>query len=145
MSALPNQLKLDDWEPLQSSQDIEKLMTGFGGFADAIFISHQSWSECYIDEDLSIVYPAPGYSADQKGTAIFQRQSAERKTIELLFLGIKRIQMSGRDADHDGIINFADITIHKNGERSFIAKSSPEPNADGIYFAQADAIYWRLL
>lgn len=145
MPVLPNQINLDDWEQIISSQDTENLINKFGGFSDCILFESRIWGECYIDDDLYIIYPQSN-TTDQKAITIFQRQGSNPKTIELLFIGLKNIQINCRDSKRDGIINFAAITDDDGtGDRSFLAKASSDPAAELIVSIRARSIYWRAL
>lgn len=145
MSVLSNQVNFDDWEQITSSRDVNNLINIFGGFSDCILIESRIWGDCYVDDELYIVYPQ-AEAADQKARAVFQRQGLNPKTIELLFIGLKAIQMKCRDSSNDGIINFATITDDCGlGDRSFIAKASDDPEAELIAAIRARSIYWRVL
>ena len=57
MPVLPNQVNLDDWEQIASSHDAGNLINKFGGFSDCILVESRIWGECYVDDELCIVYP----------------------------------------------------------------------------------------
>lgn len=143
MSLLPDKVNIADWNRVSSSHDIESLMKIFGGFSDCIFFESLVWGECYVDSDLSIVYP-PGAASDQKAKVVFHRQGAPSK-IELLFVELKSISMRCRDSASDGIINFAAINEESNGNISFTAKSSSSSEAEVIFAGRAGSIFWRTL
>lgn len=144
MSVLSNQVNLDDWEQITSSRDVDNLINKFGGFSDCILVESRIWGECYVDDELCIVYPQ-AETADQKARVVFQRQGSNPKTIELLFIGLKAIQIKCRDNASDGIINFATIADDSMGDRSFLAKASSAPAAELIVAIRARSIYWRAL
>ncbi|MBV6288537.1 hypothetical protein [Pseudomonas aegrilactucae] len=141
MPVLPTQVNLDDWTTLDSEEAVNQLINTFGGFSDCILTRHESWGECHVDDDLCIVYPPPAFAADQKLRATFERQSAHVKSVELLFLGLKCLQVIARDAHRDGIINTVRIERLEDGDLSFVA--SAQENAEGIFSATARSILWR--
>lgn len=144
MPLLSDKINLSNWNQLLSISEVEELMCKFGGFGDCILIESHIWGECYVDEELCIVYP-PGPASDQKARVTFQRQGAPLKAIEVLFIELKSVTLKCRDSSSDGIINSATITKNKIGDISFVAKASNDKDAEVIFSGSAKSIFWRAL
>ncbi|MCM8915445.1 hypothetical protein LJD21_25050 [Pseudomonas inefficax] len=141
MPLLPNQLTQESWLPLLSSKDISVLMRYFGGFSDSIVVTYECRGDTHVDDESYIVYPMGGPQADQSIIITFQRQSAEKFSVQLLLKGVIEFSMRGRSENFDGIINAVTVETSSSTNCNLVAR----PSIDGpaIIASRAATICWR--
>lgn len=89
-----------EWTEIKSSEDAEDLLNKFGGFHDGCIKEIKYISGEYVGENLSMM----PFNGLRRLSVIFQRQWKDPRAIEMIFEGLKRMNLAPSVPDNDGII-----------------------------------------
>ncbi len=95
------------WKIIRSKQDINNFMTLFGGFHDACLKEIRYTSGAFVNKDL-FMNPV---NSERLLYAIFQRQGFCPTTIELKFIGLKRVNLVPQAPNYDALIQNGNLAI----------------------------------
>lgn len=127
-----------DWKEINSEYDIEELLTTFGGFHDGVLREMHFWNDYYVDEDLRM------FSKDGMLNAkvLFQRQERNPSTIEMLFLGIDKINIVSTPPDYWYMI-FDATLIYKDGLYYWAEIGNWQIGDNSVTWISSKYIKWR--
>lgn len=131
-----------NWLPLATSQDLEALLTRFGGFHDACLREIHVWTETYVGPDLGMTCPS---HLDTRARVLIQRQFRDPAAIELLFEEVVGLHVIPTGEHHDSII-FSASLIRRGPVTYWADVADWEPDAenrDGATWIGAHRVSWR--
>lgn len=99
---------MQDWNPIQTQEDIERLMSAYGDFHDSCIVSLNFQSGAYVDEDWSMHF---GDAQARVLSVVFQCQW-EPKTIALRFIGLRQLHLVGWQDNYLCEISEAYLSFH---------------------------------
>ncbi|WP_017811932.1 hypothetical protein [Paenibacillus shenyangensis] len=89
------------WQQINNQEDIDHIMTRFGGFHDSCIKELYIWTGHHVDEDLSMSVPM---QRDYKVRLLVQRQYANPTAIELMFDELVQLYIKPSPENYDSII-----------------------------------------
>ncbi len=92
---------------IKNDNDILNLMEKFGHFHDSCIKEMHYLSGGWVDQNL-VMYP---FNDLRSVSIIFQRQGAPNSVIELVFMGINKLNLEPRNEEYDCIIYGASLKI----------------------------------
>lgn len=127
-----------DWKEINSENDIDDLFTTFGGFHDGVLREMHLWNDYYVDEDLSM------NSGDGMLNAkvLFQRQWEKPSAIEMLFLGIYKINIISTPPNYWYMI-FDATLIYKDGLYYWAEVGDWDIGDNSVTWISSKNIRWR--
>lgn len=127
-----------DWKEINSENDIDDLFTTFGGFHDGVLREMYLWNDYYINEDLSM------NSGDGmlNAKALFQRQWEKPSAIEMLFLGIYKINITSTPPDYWHMMFDASL-IYKDGLYYWAEVGDWDIGDNSVTWISSKNIRWR--
>lgn len=99
--------KLVSYNVIKNDNDILKLMEDYNYFHDSCIKELHYLSGGWVGEDLAM---SP-FNVQRKISIIFQRQGRPNSVIELVFLGVNKLNLEPRDEKYDCIILGASLKI----------------------------------
>ena len=99
-----------DWTEVKNQEDIEALLTRYGGFHDSCIVSLSYKSGAYVGEDLDM---GLGEAHDRELIIVFQRQWRP-VGLELRFTGVRRLHLVGWEDNYFCEILDCHLAFHQN-------------------------------
>ncbi|AHV98795.1 hypothetical protein G5B47_15265 [Paenibacillus sp. 7124] len=132
----------ENWIPLNTQEDIDKLINIFGGFHDACLKELYMWTEHYVDFDLSM---SISDKLDTRIRALFQRQWENPSALELLFEEVTRLSITPSTENYDSII-YDGTLLYKAGLFYWADDKNWTPGKEtnyGVNWIAAKKVSWR--
>lgn len=127
-----------DWKEIHTEKDIEDLLNIFGGFHDGVLREMHLWNDYYVDKDLSMCSGNRMLNAK----VLFQRQLENPSVIEMLFLGIDKINIVSTPLNCWYMIFDATLT-YRDGLYYWAEAGNWEIGDDTVIWMSAKSIQWR--
>ena len=99
---------MQDWHPIKTQEDVERLMSDYGDFHDSCVVSLNFQSGAYVDDDRAMHF---GDAQARVLSVVFQRQW-EPKTVELQFIGLRQLHLVGWQDNYLCEISEAYLSFH---------------------------------
>lgn len=101
---------MGDWHNVETQDDVEMLLSTYGYFHDGHIVSANYQSGVFVDDELSMYF---GGAQEHRLSVVFQRQW-KPKTIELQFIGLRQLHLTGWQDNYLNLILEAYLSFHEN-------------------------------
>jgi len=132
------------WNVIKNEKDIEELMTLFHAFHDSGIKELKYTSGAYVSDD-RVMFP---YNKNSDLSIIFQSQTAEIPTIEVVFHGINKFNLRPEDPQMYTCEIF-EANIEKIGEFYYWSNEpgpfDPLSYSDEVTWVSRKSIEWRVI
>lgn len=99
---------MGNWHSVETQKDIDLLLNTYGNFHDSCMVSANFQSGAFVDDEMAMHF---GDAEDHKLSVIFQCQW-EPKTLELLFIGLRQMKLTGWQDNYLCDIHEAYLSFH---------------------------------
>ncbi|MCX7884280.1 MAG: hypothetical protein N2448_04535 [Caloramator sp.] len=127
-----------NWKDINSENDIDDLFTTFGGFHDGVMREMHLWNDYYVDEDLGM----NSGDGTLNAKVLFQRQWEKPSAIEMLFLGIYKINIISTPPNYWYMI-FDATLIYKDGLYYWAETGDWDIGDNSVTWISSKSIRWR--
>ncbi|AEE92445.1 hypothetical protein [Tepidanaerobacter acetatoxydans] len=127
-----------DWKEINSENDINDLLKTFGGFHDGVLREMHLWNDYYVDEDLRM----DSGDGMLNAKVLFQRQGKEPSVIEIIFLGIDKINIVSTPPNYWYMI-FDATWVYKEGLYYWAEVGDWEIEDNSVTWLSSQNIKWR--
>lgn len=131
---------------IKDESDIKRLMEVYGYFHDSCIKEIKYMSGAYVSEELAM----NPFNDQRRLSIIFQRQDVPNSVLELVFLGVNKLNLEPKDTSYDCIIYGAmlkkiDDLFYWNESDCLEDELPEEMLKDDRTWVLAEQVMWRVL
>ena len=101
---------MESWHSIETQNDIDVLFDTYGGFHDSCMVPANFQSGTFVDDEMAMNF---GDAKAHRLSVIFQRQG-EPKTLEMQFIGLRQMYLTGWQDNYVGDIYDAYLSFHND-------------------------------
>lgn len=103
---------MSEWHCVKTTEDIDSLLTEYGGFHDSSIVEMNYKTGAYVDENGALSY---GSDEEKQMTVIFHSQMIKKK-LELCFIGVRQFSMAGWQYNYFSEIFDCYLKFHRDSK-----------------------------